>query len=76
MGCSEVNHPVCTDPWTTGQSRGVSVPAVQLTTHVKKKRALYSRTVVQSNGRTSNFFRLDGLLPFCVIMGLSKLRYY
>ena len=25
----------CSDHWTTGQSRGVGVPAVQLTTHVK-----------------------------------------
>ena len=50
----------CTDHWTTEQSRGVGVPAVQLTTHVKSS-TLY--------GRTSKFFRLDGLLLFCIIMG-------
>ena len=48
---------------TTGQSRGVGVPAVQLTTHVKSS-TLY--------GRTSKFFRLDGLLLFCIIMGLRS----
>ena len=53
----------CTDHWTTGQSRGVSVPAVQLTKHVKSS-TLY--------GRTSKFFRLDGLLLFCIIMGLRS----
>ena len=52
----------CTDHWTTEQSRGVGVPAVQLTTHVKSS-TLYSRT--------SKFFRLDGLL-FCIIMGLRS----
>ena len=50
-----------TDHWTAGQSHGIGVPAVQLTTHVK------SCTL---NGRTSKFFRLDGLLLFCKIMGL------
>ena len=55
----------CTDHWTTGQSRGVGVPAVQLTTHVKSS-TLYGR----SYGRTSKFFRLDGLLLFCIITGL------
>ena len=53
----------CTDHWTTGQSRGVGVPAVQLTTHVKSS-TLY--------GRTSKFFRLDGLLLFCIIIGLRS----
>ena len=53
----------CTDHWTTEQSRGVGVPAVQLTTHVKSS-TLY--------GRTSKFFRLDGLLLFCIIMGLCS----
>ena len=53
----------CTDHWTTGQSRGVGVPAVQLTTHVKSS-TLY--------GRTSKFFRLDGLLLFCIIMELRS----
>ena len=28
--------------------------------------------VVQSYGRTSNFFQLDGLLLFCIIMGLHS----
>ena len=47
---------------TSGQSRGIGVPAVQLTTHVKSS-TLY--------GRKSKFFRLDGLLlPFGIIMGL------
>ena len=53
----------CTDHWPTGQSRGVSVPAVQLIKHVKSS-TLY--------GRTSKFFRLDGLLLFCIIMGLRS----
>ena len=61
----------CTDHWTTGQSRGVGVSAVQLTTHVKSS-TLYGRTVVRSYGRTSKFFRLDGLLLFCIIMGLRS----
>ena len=46
---------------TTGQSRGVGVPAVQLTTHVKNS-TLYGR----------KFFRLDGLLLFCIIMELRS----
>ena len=41
----------CTDYWTTEQSRGIGVPAVQLTTHVKSS-TLYGRTVVRSYGRT------------------------
>ena len=28
--------------------------------------------VVQSYGRTSKFFQLDGLLLFCIIMGLRS----
>ena len=28
--------------------------------------------VVQSYGRTSKFFQLDGLLLFCIIMGLCS----
>ena len=36
---------------TTGQSRGVGVPAVQLTTHVKSS-TLYGRTVVHPNFST------------------------
>ena len=64
----------CTDHWTTGQSRGVGVPAVQLTTHAKSS-TLYGRAVVRSYGRKSKFFRLDGLLlllPFCIIMELRS----
>ena len=56
----------CTDHWTTGQSRGVGVPTVQLTTHVKSS-TLYGRTAVQPN-----FFGLDGLLLSCIIMGLRS----
>ena len=29
-------------------------------------------TVIRSYGRTSKFFRLDGLLQFCIIMGLRS----
>ena len=36
----------CTDHWTTGQSRGIGVPAVHLTMHVKSS-TLYGHTVVQ-----------------------------
>ena len=64
---------------TTGQSRGVGVPTTQLTMHVKSS-TLYSRTVIQSYGhtvvrsygRTTKFFWLDGLLLFCIIMGLRS----
>ena len=51
-----------TDPWTTEQSRGVDVPAVQLTTRVKSS-TLY--------GRTSKFFPRDGLLRYCINMGYA-----
>ena len=61
----------CTDHWTTEQSCGVGVPTVQLTMHIKSS-TLYGRTVVQSYGRTSKFFPLDGLLLFCVIMELRS----
>ena len=37
----------CTDHWTTGQSHGVGVPAVQFAMHVKSS-TLYSRTVERS----------------------------
>ena len=37
--------------------------------HVKSS-TLYGR----SYGRTSNIFRLDGLLLFCIIIGLRELR--
>ena len=53
----------CIDHWTTEQSRDVGVPAVQLTTQVKSS-TLY--------GRKSNFFRLDGLVLLCIIMGLRS----
>ena len=48
----------CTDHWTTEQSRGVGVPAVQLTTHVKSS-TMYGRTVVHPN-----FFGLMGYYYF------------
>ena len=54
----------CTDHWTTGQSHGVGVPAVQLTMHVKSS-TLYGCTVIHPK-----YFQLDGLLLFCIIMGL------
>ena len=38
----------CTDHWTTEQSRGIGVPAVHLTAHVKRS-TLYGRTVVHPN---------------------------
>ena len=47
----------------TEQSRGIGVPIVQLTTHVKSS-TLY--------GCTTKFFQLDGLLLFCIIMGLRS----
>ena len=56
---------------TTGQSRGVGVPAVQLTTHVKSS-TLYGHTVVRTYGLTFKFFQLDGLLLFFIIMGLRS----
>ena len=37
----------CTDHWTTEQSHGIGMPAVQLTRHVKSS-TLYGRTVVRS----------------------------
>ena len=43
------------------------VPGVQMTTHVKSS-ILYDR----SYGRKSKFFRLNGLLLFCIIMGLRS----
>ena len=43
------------------------VPVVQLAAHAKSS-TLYGR----SYGRTSKFFRLDGLLLFCIIMGLRS----
>ena len=46
-----------TDPWTTEQSRGVDVPAVQLTTRVKSS-TLYGRSVVRSYIQT--FFHVMG----------------
>ena len=43
------------------------VPVVQLAVHAKSS-TLYGR----SYGRTSKFFLLDGLLLFCIIMGLRS----
>ena len=43
------------------------VPVVQLATHAKSS-TLYGR----SYGRTFKFFRLDGLLLFCIITGLRS----
>ena len=43
------------------------VPVVQLAAHAKSS-TLYGR----SYGRTSKFFRLDGLLLFFIIMGLRS----
>ena len=43
------------------------VPVVQLAVYAKSS-TLYSR----SYGRTSKFFWLDGLLLFCIIMGLHS----
>ena len=39
-----------TTGWTTEQSHGIGVPAVQLTMHVKSS-TLYGHTVVQSYGQ-------------------------
>ena len=46
------------------------VPVVQLAAHAKSS-TLYGR----SYGRTSKFFRLDGLLLFRIIMGLRCARF-
>ena len=43
------------------------MPVVQLAAHAKSS-TLYG----WSYGRTSKFFRLDGLLLFCIIMGLHS----
>ena len=43
------------------------MPVVQLAAHAKSS-TLYGR----SYGRTSKVFRLDGLLLFCIIMGLRS----
>ena len=47
------------------------MPAVHLTMHAKSS-TLYGRTVVRSYGHKSKFFWLDGLLQFCIIMGLRS----
>ena len=52
-----------TDHWTTGQSHGIGVPVVQLTTHVKSS-TLYGHTVVQPN-----FFGLMGYYYFVYLWG-------
>ena len=49
------------------------MPVVQLAVHAKSSTLYgrsYGRTVVRSYGRISKFFLLDGLLLFCIIMGL------
>ena len=51
------------------------MPVVQLAAHAKSSTLYgrsYSRTVARSYRRTSKFFRLDGLLLFCMIMGLHS----
>ena len=51
------------------------MPVVQLAVHAKSSTLYgrsYGRTVVRSYGRISNFFLLDGLLLFCIIMGLRS----
>ena len=58
----------CTDHWTTEQSHGIGMPAVQLTTHVKSS-TLYGCTAMRSY---IQIFWLDGLLVFCLIMGLRS----
>ena len=47
------------------------VPVVQLAAHAKSS-TFYGRTVAQSYGRKTIFFRLDGLLLFCIVMGLRS----
>ena len=44
------------------------VPVVQLAAHAKSS-TLYGRTVVRSYNQ---IFQLDGLLLFCIVMGLSS----
>ena len=51
------------------------MPVVQLAVHAKSSTLYgrsYGRTVVRSYGRISKFFLLDGLLLFCIIMGLRS----
>ena len=43
------------------------MPVVELAVHAES-----STLYVRSYGRTSKFFRLDGLLLFCIIMGLRS----
>ena len=47
------------------------MPVVRLVAHAKSS-ILYGSMVVQSYSRTSKFFRFDGLLLFCIIMGLRS----
>ena len=47
------------------------VPVVQLAAHAKSS-TLYGRTVVRLYGRTTKFFQFDGLLLFCIVMGLRS----
>ena len=55
------------------------VPVVQLDAHAKSSTLYgrtvvrsYGRTVVRSYGRTTKFLGLDGLLLFCIVMGLRS----
>ena len=64
-GLSNSEPSTLTD-WTTEQSRGIGMPTVQLITYVKSS-TLYSHTVIHPF-----FFWLDGLLLFCIIMGLRS----
>ena len=51
------------------------MPVVQLPAHAKSSTLYgrsYGRMDVGSYGRTSKFFRLDGLLLFCIVMGLRS----
>ena len=64
----------CTDHWTTEQSRGVGVPAVQLTTHVKSS-TLYGRTVVRSYIQIFSAWCVTTIL-YNYGATLCELRYY
>ena len=56
--------------WTTEQSRGVGVPAVQLITHVKSS-TLYGRTVYGRTVEHPNFFGLMGYYYFVLLWGYA-----
>ena len=63
LSCIPTNLEAPTDLADIDINGATTHTAVQLTTHVKSS-TLYDRT--------SKFFRLDGLLLFCVIMGLRS----